>query len=174
MGDRVRNENQAAVNAFSADQLAGKYLTFFLGEEQYGLEILKVREINGMMSITSLPTTPDYVDGVINLRGKVIPVMDLRAKFGLQRKEVDDETCIIVVEMGEMEVGVVVDKVSEVQDINAADIEPPPTLGEGLETDYILGMGKSADRVTILLNLDKVFSTSEVQTFQRMADSEAA
>lgn len=174
MGDGIRHEKQAAVNAFSADQLAGKYLTFFLGEEQYGLEILKVREINGMMSITSLPTTPDYVDGVINLRGKVIPVMDLRTKFGLQRKEVDEETCIIVVDIADMEVGIVVDKVSEVQDVNAADIEPPPTLGEGLETNYILGMGKAADRVTILLNLDQVFSTSDVQTFQRMADSEAA
>ena len=174
MSDQVQNSRRETVKSFSSQNLAGKYLTFFLGNEQYGLEILKVREINGLMPITSLPTTPDYVDGVINLRGKVIPVMDLRAKFGLERKEANDETCIIVVDIDNLEVGVVVDQVSEVQDIAASDIEPPPTFGDGLETDYILGMGKSTDRVIILLNIEKVISTSEVQKIQKLVDSEAA
>lgn len=138
----------------------GKFLTFMLSDEEYGLEILKVREINGIMEITKVPQTPDFVEGVINLRGKVIPVIDLRSKFGLPRIEYTDQTCIIVVDIGTM-VGVVVDTVSEVHDIASAQIEPPPHLGAAVNVDFILGMGKVKDEVKILLDIDKVLSSDE-------------
>ena len=108
---------------------AGKYLTFVLAEEEYGLEILKVREIIGAMDITSVPRTPDYVKGVINLRGKVIPVVDLRLKFDMAEIERTEETCIIVVNVGDVEMGIIVDKVSEVLDIAEEEIEDPPAFG---------------------------------------------
>jgi len=140
---------------------AGKYLTFVLAGEEYGLEILKVREIIGMMPITAVPRTPEFVKGVINLRGKVIPVIDLRLKFGLPAAEQTDETCIIVVDVGQMEMGVVVDRVSEVLDIAGEDIEDAPSFGAAVQTDFILGMGKSEDKVTILLDISKVLTAGE-------------
>ena len=143
----------------------GKYLTFKLGAEEYGLGILKVREIMGLMDITAVPRTPAYIRGVINLRGKVIPVVDLRAKFGMQSAEDTDETCIIVVNVGEiddLEMGIVVDKVSEVLDIEDNDIEDAPSFGANTNTDFILGMGKTKDRVTILLDIAKVLSKEDV------------
>lgn len=158
----------------TSEDLAGKYLTFFLNEEQFAFEILRVREINGLMSVTSLPSSPDYVDGVINLRGKVIPVVDLRTKFGLPRAEADDETCIIVVDVDDVEVGVVVDRVSEVQDFGAEQIEPPPTLGQDVETAFILGMGKTGERVTILLNIAQILSRGDMKSIRALADGEAA
>ncbi len=156
------------------EDLAGKYLTFFLNEEQYAFEILRVREINGLMPVTSLPSSPDFVDGVINLRGKVIPVVDLRTKFDMPRAEADDETCIIVVDVDDVEVGVVVDRVSEVQDFDAAQIEPPPALGQDVETTVILGMGKTDERATILLNIAQILSRGDMKDIQALADGEAA
>ncbi len=135
---------------------AGKYLTFILAEEIYGLEILKVREIIGMMTITDVPRTPGYVRGVINLRGKVIPVVDLRLKFGMMTAEETEETCIIVVDVNGVEMGTIVDRVSEVLDINEADIEDAPAMGLDVNTDFILGMGKADEKVTILLDISKV------------------
>jgi purine-binding chemotaxis protein CheW len=137
---------------------AGKYLTFYLGDEEYGLEILRVREIIGIMDITSVPRTPMFVKGVINLRGKVIPVLDLRLKFGMQEAERTEETCIIVVQVEEVEVGIIVDKVSEVLDIVGDAIDEAPQFGTDVDTDFILGMGKSEDRVTILLDISKVLA----------------
>jgi purine-binding chemotaxis protein CheW len=142
-------------------QLAGKYLTFQLGDEEYGLEILKVREIIGMMEITAVPRTPEHIKGVINLRGKVIPVVDLRSKFAMPEVEVTEETCIIVVDVGQVETGIIVDRVSEVLDIAEKDIEQPPSFGTGVETDFILGMGKTDQRVTILLDIAKVLMGGE-------------
>jgi purine-binding chemotaxis protein CheW len=150
---------QGAVEA-SAGQAskAGKYLTFVLAGEEYGLEILKVREIIGLMSITAVPRTPEFVKGVINLRGKVIPVIDLRLKFAMDEAEHTEETCIIVVQVDSIEVGVLVDKVSEVLDIDGGDIEDAPSFGTEVDTEFILGMGKANDRVTILLDIARVLT----------------
>lgn len=140
----------------------GKYLTFALGPEEYGLEILKVREIIGYMDITAVPQTPQHVKGVINLRGQVIPVIDLRAKFGMESAEVTEQTCIIVVEASQngrkFSTGVVVDRVQEVLDIDGGNIEGAPQFGASVNTDFILGMGKIQDTVKILLDIDKVLS----------------
>jgi len=141
---------------------AGKYLTFMLAEEEYGLEILKVREIIAAMDITSIPKTPEFVKGVINLRGKVIAAIDLRLKFGMDEKDHTGETCIIVVNFGDVEMGVIVDRVCEVLDIAAGQIEDAPAFGAEVEADFILGMGKTAGRVIILLDLDKVLSQADV------------
>ncbi len=143
---------------------AGKYLTFALGKEEYGLEILKVREIIGFLDITAVPQTPAYIRGVINLRGQVISVIDLRTKFGMPGTERTDETCIIVVETrcGERKVstGIVVDRVSEVLSIAADQIEDPPALGPGVSSEVILGLGKIGGNVKILLDIDRVLNDS--------------
>ena len=143
------------------DRRAGKYLTFFLGEEEYGLEILKVREIIGIMSITAVPRMPDYMQGVINLRGKVIPVVDLRLKFCMSSAEHTAETCIIVVNVAGTQIGIVVDRVSEVQEIRGEAIEDAPSVGAGTDTSFILGMGKAEGSVKILLDIDKVLVDAE-------------
>ncbi len=144
----------------------GKYLTFSLAGEEYGISILKVKEIIGMMPITTVPQTPSYVKGVINLRGKVIPVVDLRCKFGMESMEYTERTCIIVVEIagsGKMiPMGIVVDSVSEVLNIKSGDIEETPSFGSRLDTDYILGMAKVGGGVKILLDIDRVMSADEV------------
>ncbi len=142
----------------------GKYLTFSLGGEEYGLEILKVKEIIGIMNITSVPQTPSYVKGVINLRGKVIPVVDLRLKFGMESLDYNERTCIIVVDIARMNagkviMGIVVDSVSEVLNIKGEEIENAPTFGVSLNTDYILGMAKIKGTVKILLDIDMVLTS---------------
>jgi len=140
---------------------AGKYLTFKLAEEEYGIEILKVREINGVMDITAVPQMPVYMKGVINLRGKVIPVIDLRLKFGLEEIEHTEQTCIIVVNVGK-EIGIITDTVCEVLDIAGENIEPPPSMGGAVETSFILGMGKVGDAVKILLDINRVLTAEEM------------
>ena len=146
-------------------QRGGKYLTFALGKEEYGLEILKVREIIGYMEITSVPKTPGHVKGVINLRGQVISVIDLRSKFDMDTAEKTDETCIIVVETKhngrKLSTGLIVDRVSEVLDIAAEKIEDPPTFDAAVDTDFILGMGKIGESVKILLDIDRVLSAAD-------------
>lgn len=148
----------------------GKYLTFTLANEEYGIGILKVKEIMGTMPVTTVPQTPDYVKGVINLRGKVIPVLDLRLKFGMESVDYTDRTCIIVVEIegknGEILMGIVVDSVSEVLNIDGGDIEETPTFGAELDTKYILGMAKVKGGVKILLDIDKIFSDTELLTLE--------
>jgi len=153
--------------------LGGKYLTFELGEEEYGLEILKVREIIGMMDITSVPRTPDFVLGVINLRGNVIPVIDLRLKFGMPTAERTEETCIIVVDVEGMEMGILVDRVSEVLDISDEEIQPAPEFGVSVNTDFILGIGNAHDTVTILLNINKVLTDAEAQALETASVEDA-
>ena len=151
----------------------GKYLTFTLADEEYGIGILKIREIIGMMSITSVPQTPPFVKGVINLRGKVIPVVDLRLRFGMQEIEYTERTCIIVVEIkGQtvtVQIGIVVDAVSEVLNIKGEDIEDTPTFGTKLDTEYILGMAKMEGSVKILLDIDRVLSAEEVAALEKAA-----
>jgi purine-binding chemotaxis protein CheW len=153
--------------------LAGKYLTFILVDEEYGLEILKVREIIGMMAITGLPRTPPFVRGVINLRGKVIPVIDLRTKFGMTAVADTTETCIIVVDVtasaGVVQVGILVDSVSEVLDITGEEIEEAPSFGTNLDTEFILGMAKTKGAVKILLNIEKVLSSEELDSVANVA-----
>ncbi len=139
----------------------GKFLSFFLADEEYGIEILKVQEIIGMMGITRVPRMPEFIRGVINLRGKVIPIIDLRLKFGMPAKEQTEQTCIIVVRTRGVELGIVVDKVSEVLDIPAKDIEETPSFGTSVNTEYILGIGKSDGHVKLLLDIDKVLSSQE-------------
>jgi purine-binding chemotaxis protein CheW len=146
----------------------GKYLTFILADEEYGLEILKVREIIGIMDITAVPQMPGYVKGVINLRGKVIPVIDLRLKFDLEPAEYTDQTCVVVVDVGAL-MGVIVDTVQEVLDIDAAQIDPPPSLGAAVDTSFVLGMGKVKDDVKILLDIDKVLSGQELEGLEALS-----
>jgi purine-binding chemotaxis protein CheW len=157
----------------SLAHLAGKYLTFLLGDESYGLEILKVQEIIGLQSITRIPRTPEYVRGVINLRGKVIPVIDLRLRFSMEAAEESRKTCIIVVQVSKAEssvtMGIVVDEVSEVLEIAAEEIEPAPSFGTQVETSFILGMAKTESAVKILLDIDKIMSEEEMAALARNA-----
>jgi len=143
----------------------GKYLSFALGGEVYGLEILKVQEINGIIDVTRVPRTPDYVRGVINLRGRVIPVIDLRAKFEMEQIADTERTCIIVVQLdrdeGRTTMGIVVDDVSEVMTITEEQISPPPEFGDGVDADIIIGMGKLESQVVILLDIQKVLAGDE-------------
>lgn len=159
-------------------RLAGKYLTFRLSDEEYGLEILKVQEIIQMQAITRVPRTPAYVRGVINLRGKVIPVVDLRLKFGLDSIEDTDRTCIIVVQIRQGDVtvimGIIIDEVREVLDIVADNIEDAPDFGAQIDTEFIMGMGKIGLSVKILLDIDKVLSAAELKTVVRMGAAETA
>jgi len=151
---------------------AGKYLTFGLGKEGYGLQILKVREIIGYMDITAVPQTPAYVRGVINLRGQVISIVDLRSKFAMPAVERTEETCIIVVEIAHgdrtISMGIVVDRVSEVLNITAEQIEPPPAFGTSVDTGFILGMAKVGQAVKILLDIDKVLAVQEVEALAQL------
>lgn len=148
----------------------GKYLTFALGPEEYGLEILKVREIIGYMEITAVPQTPREVKGVINLRGQVIPVVDLRAKFGMETVAVTDESCIIVVTITQagrsFSTSIVVDRVQEVLDIAAENIEDAPQFGSSVNTEFILGMGKIGESVKILLDIDRVLAGDDLSSLE--------
>jgi len=158
--------------AATADVRAGKYLVFQLGREEFGIRVLKVREIMGVQDITAVPQTPVYVKGVINLRGKVIPVVDLRLKFGLPEVEYTQRTCIIVVQVQGTEtsalMGIVVDGVAEVLNLAADDIEDTPDFGRGAETTYLLGMAKIKGKVKILLDIDQVLNSQELSGLQSM------
>jgi purine-binding chemotaxis protein CheW len=164
MSELINNMEQG-VN-ITADR-EGKYLTFSMAAEEYGISILKVKEIIGMMAITIIPRTPAYIKGVINLRGTIIPVVALRLKFGMEEIDYTDRTCIIVVEVkantGNVMMGLVVDAVSEVLNIRNAEIEDTPTFGASLKTDFILGMAKAGNGVKILLDIDKVISAQEME-----------
>jgi purine-binding chemotaxis protein CheW len=153
-----------------ATHRGGKYLTFTLGREGYGIQILKVREIIGYMDITAVPRTPGHVKGVINLRGQVISVLDLRMKFGMEEAERTEETCIIVVETTaagrKISIGLIVDKVSEVLNIADENIEDAPSFGMSVDAQFILGMGKIGQSVKILLDIDKVLGAEDFANTQ--------
>jgi len=155
--------------------LAGKYMTFKLADEAYGLEILTVREIIGLMDITRVPRAEDFIRGVINLRGKVIPVLDLRLKFGMPRTEPTDQTVIIVVQcsLGDRSytMGILVDQVLEVLSIEGSQIEPPPSFGGAVDAEFITGVGKTENRVIFLIDIGKVLSEAEAH---RMAQAAVA
>lgn len=150
----------------------GKYLTFILAQEEYGIGILKVKEIIGMMAITTIPRTPKFVKGVINLRGKVIPIIDLRLKFNMEAIPYSERTCIIVVEIDSdattVLIGIVVDAVSEVLNIREDEIEETPKFGTNLNTEYILGMAKIQKGVKILLNIDQVLSAEVINAIKKV------
>jgi purine-binding chemotaxis protein CheW len=176
---RARRKDIMADKIDSMDQTVklmkdkeGKYLSFSLGEEEYGIGILKIKEIIGMMPITKVPQTPDFVKGVINLRGKVIPIIDLRQKFGMEGIDYTERTCIIVVEIdsasGTIRIGSIVDSVSEVLNVRADQIEKPPTFGVSLNTNYILGMAKMESGVKMLLDIDRVLAADEIEALEKV------
>ena len=158
---------QRILTAAQTDARAGKYLTFQLANEEFGIRVLKVREIMGLQEITAVPQTPAHIKGVINLRGKVVPVIDLRLKFGLPAAEYTQRTCIIVTqvqgEAGSILMGIVVDGVSEVLNLTAQEIEDTPDFGEAIAGGYLLGMAKVKGKVKILLDIDRVLSTQDLR-----------
>lgn len=166
-----------SIDLSSTEANENKFLSFKIGREEFGVEILRVREIIGVIDVTPLPQTPDYVKGVINLRGKIIPVIELRTKFGLEPKEYTEETCIIVVEVSDggeehFHMGVIVDSVNEVLDIPRDHIEPAPRFGNSLNTSYIFGMGKVKKQVLILLDIDRVMTFSDLNDLAEVASSD--
>ena len=168
MEKTVRKINQEVKSLVEKE---GKYLTFTLADEEYGIGILKIKEIIGMMPITSVPQTPIFVKGVINLRGKVIPVIDLRLRFGMDSIDYTDRTCIIVVEIagetGDIMIGIVVDTVSEVLNIKEKEMEESPRFGSRLDMDYILGIAKMEGGVKILLDIDRILRTEEIMLLEK-------
>jgi len=170
MTDSARTMDEAA-KAMKNNE--GKYLLFALAGEEYGIGILRIKEIIGMMQVTSVPQTPEFVKGVINLRGKVIPVVDLKLRFGMDAVDYTKRTCIIVVEIkgasGTVQMGIVVDSVSEVLAIKGDDIEAAPKFGAKLDTEYILGMAKIEGGVKILLDIDQVLSLEEINLLAKAA-----
>lgn len=155
-----------------AETIAGKYLTFVLGEEEYGIEILKVQEIIRMQKVTAVPKAPDFVRGIINLRGKVIPVVELRRKFGMHEFDDTEKTCIIMVRIGEeshtISMGIIIDAVKEVLDIKPDQIEETPSFGASIETDFIMGVGKIGETVKMLLDIEKVLSAVELSSISKI------
>ena len=166
MSTTATTPTKTTAGTTDASARAGRYLTFSMAREEYGLEILKVQEIIGMMNVTRVPRTPDFIRGVINLRGKVIPVIDLRRKLQFEAKDDTDRTCIIVVQVQHADttitMGIIVDSVSEVLNVSATQIEPTPEFGFNISTEFILGMGKVDKRVIILLDADRILSTGEL------------
>jgi purine-binding chemotaxis protein CheW len=160
-----KNGQEAVMN------LPGKYLTFELNREFYGIPILKVREIIGLLPITRVPRTPEFTMGVINLRGKVIPVIDLRRKFGMPEAEPTEETCIIVVDVEEIIIGVLVDRVSEVLDVDLEQLEPTPNFGASINPGFITAMAKTQDQVYMLLDIELVLTTEEMVQLQGVRDT---
>jgi purine-binding chemotaxis protein CheW len=150
----------AGLNAYASD--VDQYLTFGLGQEEYGIEILKVQEIKGYSAITPIPNTPPHVKGVMNLRGTVVPVVDLRSKFGMETVEYTKFTVIIVVTIGSKIAGLVVDAVSDVLNIPASDIRPAPDFGSRTDTRFITGMASSGDKLAVLLDVDRLLADEEL------------
>lgn len=154
------------------DTMQGMYLTFDLAGEGYGLEIRYVTEIIGIQKVTNVPDMPEHVIGVLNLRGKVIPIIDVRLRFNLSLREYDERTCIIVVNVNDNPVGLVVDQVSEVVDISQGDIEPPPATGKN-RGHYIQGLGKIGEKVKILLNVEALVEEDDLEENITEAEAEA-
>lgn len=168
--ERNETDGNDGTATATATSRGGKYLTFVLGDEEYGIEILKVREIMGVIGVTAIPQAPDYVKGIINLRGRVIPIIDLRLKFVMPPRDYDKETCFIVVDVKDRLIGIAVDTVSEVLDINEGDIDDSPSFGGTLDTKFILGIGKIKEKVVILLNVEKVLSIDEFEALNQLEE----
>ena len=166
---KVATMNETIVESFSEgeDTLANMYLTFHLGGEDYGIEIRYVTEIVGMQKITEVPDMPDFVKGVVNLRGQVIPVVDVRIRFSMEAKAYDERTCIVVVKLGETQIGLVVDTVNEVRTIAEDNISPPPKVADNDSAHYIQGMGKVDDEVVILLDGPCLIGAAELEAIEQ-------
>ena len=165
-------ENEVVLDDYDEDDedtQKDKFLTFQVGTEEFGISIRHVTEIIGLQKITDVPDMPDFIKGVINLRGKVIPVMDVRSRFKLESREYDDRTCIVVVNIKDKSVGLVVDRVSEVADIPESRIEPPAQIGSGTASRYIQGMGKIGEEVKILLDVDRLLYEDELESISQAA-----
>ncbi len=160
--------NEPAIKQAVSEELL-QLVSFTIGEEEFGVDILKVQEINRMVEVTRVPNAPEYVDGVINLRGKVIPIIDLRRRFGMERKEKDKNTRIIVVELNGKVLGFVVDAVSEVLRIPQSVTEPPPSIIAGIQAEYITAIGKLENRLLILLDLERVLTVEEHNELKKVA-----
>lgn len=158
----MAQQGAIAADAFNSTAATNQFLTFLLGAEQYGVEILKVQEIRGYSAVTPIPNTPSYIKGVINLRGTVVPVADLRAKFSMEATEYNKFTVIIVVSVGSKVIGLVVDAVSDVLDVPAAEMRSAPDLGNRVDTRFIRGMATIGDRMTVLLDIDRLLSEDEL------------
>ncbi len=141
-------------------------VSFKIGEEEFGVDILKVQEINRLVQITQVPNAPNFIEGVMNLRGRVVPIVNLRKRFGLPLKEYDKNTRIIVVDLNGKTVGFIVDSVSEVLRVSKSVVEPPPELVSGIDSEYIIGIAKLDDRLLILLDLEKILTVEEKQTLK--------
>lgn len=148
-----------------------QYLTFVLGEELYGVDILRVQEIKGYQKCTPIPNTPAFIKGVLNLRGTIVPIIDLRMKFGLPPVEPTMFTVVIVVVVKDRIMGLVVDSVSEVMDISSGNIQPPPALGTAIDISFISGLGRCEDRLIALLNIDQVLSLEDVPRVEALSES---
>ena len=162
-------ENEVVLDDYDEDDedtQKDKFLTFQVGTEEFGISIRHVTEIIGLQKITDVPDMPGFIKGVINLRGKVIPVMDVRSRFKLESREYDDRTCIVVVNIKDKSVGLVVDRVSEVADIPESQIEPPAQIGSGTASRYIQGMGKIGEEVKILLDVDRLLYEDELESMK--------
>lgn len=167
--ERSAEQAQTALKGKTAEQELLQLVSFSLSGEEYGIDILKVQEINRMLSVTKVPNASEFVEGVINLRGKVIPIMSLRKKFGLETKAHDKKTRIVVVDIEQQTLGVVVDEVSEVLRLPVGTIQPPPAaVTGGKDTAYIRGIGKVGERLLILLDLNKIF-LEDMEAFARAA-----
>ena len=165
MGQLVQQSRAVAV-AVKVDEAPSQYLTFSLGGEMFAVGILNVKEIIEYGNLTEIPMMPAFIRGVINLRGSVVPVIDLSARFGGKSTELSRRTCIVIVEVADEEtrhdIGIMVDAVSEVLDIPGSEIEPPPTFGARIRADFIFGMGKVNGKFVIILNINKVLSVEEI------------
>lgn len=178
MGQLVQhNASTTPVASVAGNELA-QYLTFLLGGEMYAIKILNVKEIIEYGQLTEIPMMPAFIRGVINLRGAVVPVIDLAARFGEPPTQVARRTCIVIIEINDgdlhQDIGVMVDAVSEVLEISRADIEPPPAFGAKIRTDFIDGMGKVAGKFVILLNIQKVLSIDEMALLANVSGESAA
>ncbi|AKN31868.1 chemotaxis protein CheW [Clostridium carboxidivorans P7] len=162
------SEIMNGITELSEDTQKGRFLTFSVGKESYGIEIKYVKEIIGIQEITEVPELPDYVKGIINLRGKIIPVMDVRLRFKKEAKEYNDRTCIIVIDVEEISIGLIVDNVSEVLTIGEENIVPPPDLKTGFHNRYVKGIGKVGNEVKLLLDCEKVLNDDEIDAIKEV------
>lgn len=172
MGENVMMQEVKKDNLSPGRALGGKYLTFLLGDEVFGVEIITIQEIIRMQRVTKVPRVKDYVRGVINLRGKIIPIIELRVKFAMEAQKDTDKTCIIVLQVsgedGVCTMGIIIDEVKEVQNIPSENIEPPTMLGYAAGNDFILGIGKVGNEVKILLDIDRILTSAELSMISKI------
>lgn len=162
-------ETSANLVKKQVETVAGEYLTFLLGQEEYGIEILKVQEIRGYDTVTRIANTPDFIKGVVNLRGRIVPIVDLRIKFNLEKKEYDEFTVVIILNLHGRVVGIVVDGVSDVIELNAEHIREVPSLVSNIDTQYLLGLGSVDERMLILVDIEKLMNSQEMELINAAA-----